>query len=208
MPKSPADDDDYSAAWVTEGLRPLANAYCVTVIHNVDQNEALRRFGAHVDHIATSTWAELLAKAADNIDSGTQVAAAFALGTHALLVELNGFSGLSRPDWSTGTFAVSAYVSTEGDSSFAVSHNGVFIVGLDEIAPGLAPGPQPNVLGVALAQMGIHAADEPGGDVVEFLDGLELLCRVAGVRPTISDITGSTRVATFPYWRRPSSTRT
>ncbi|MEK8170918.1 DUF6461 domain-containing protein [Streptomyces sp. M19] len=114
-------DDDYTS-WM-EAID--YSAYCVTVIHDVTPDEALRRVGAEPAQITTGTWLDLLERAEmEETDFEDTVVAAFALGPHTLLVEENGWQGTQSPEWSEGTFAVSSYMSVNADFRFLVSRDG------------------------------------------------------------------------------------
>ncbi|WP_155981452.1 DUF6461 domain-containing protein [Nocardia sp. BMG111209] len=190
--ESPADADDL-LAWMDSGLD--MEAYCVTVIHDVDPDEALRRFGVTDAEISTATWPELLRRASYEEADWHHVVAAFPLGPHTLLVEDNGWEGANRPDLSRGTFAVSSYCSINADTVFLVSRDGDTLATFQENCASDAEGSDIAVLTKALSEMGI---DDPGAydeDDENFLEDLELLCRVADVRPTVADVTAPARVA-------------
>ncbi|WP_033293886.1 DUF6461 domain-containing protein [Amycolatopsis jejuensis] len=161
--REPADGEP--VGWLQEGLGSEYFPYCVTVIHDVDPDEALRRFGADDSEISTSTWAELLRRSIHEDAFAHHVVAAFALGPHALLVEYNGWSGANRPELSRGTFAVSSSSSVNGDSTFLVSRDGETLTRLNDI----------------------------------LADDLDLLSRVADVRPAAEDLRGPARVAILPW---------
>lgn len=180
--------------------------YCATVIHDVTPDEALRRLGAAPERITSGTWDELLTQAQiEEADLGDLVVAAFALGPHALLVENNGWAGANAPELSLGTFAVSSYRSVNADTRFMVFRDGA-VVG-DHSEHGTA---EATTAEVSAAMEAMEAYDVL--DAV-FEEDLELLCRTAGVRPTVADVTGVARWAIIflpPRWpsrvdRRPAS---
>jgi hypothetical protein len=160
-------------------------AYCVTVIHDVDPDTVLRRFGAEPSRITTGTWTDLQERADLEDAAMDTVVAAFPLGPHTLLVEDNGFRGVHSPELSEGTFAVSCYMSVNADTAFVVYRDGE-VVGDDT---GDEEMNTPEVRR-ALAEMGSE-------DVLDtaFEHDVELLCRTAGVRPTVADVTGPARLA-------------
>jgi len=192
-------EDDYES-WLDALVK--GRAYCVTVLHEVRPGEALARLGAQSEDIGTGTWQDLqdMAAAADVNDV---VVAAFALGPHTLLVEDNGWQGVNSPELSQGTFAVSCYGGIKAGSFFKVFRDGAEVA--NHSWDNGSPEPTtPEVL-QALAAMG---AD----DVIDtaFEHDLELLCRTAGVHPTVSDVTGCARVAILNvewsnYQRKPSA---
>jgi len=191
----PVEERGFSEAWMEEGLG-MEGVYCVTLIHDITPDEALLRFGAPEDAIFTATWPELLERANfEEADVEDHVVAAFPLGPHTLLVEDNGWHGVRRPDLSAGTFAVSSYCSVNADTAFVVSRDGVVLASLDELEPSSAEGADPGVLTEALAEMGIDDPEAFDEDEDNFLDDLELLCRLTGVSPTVADVTRPTRVA-------------
>jgi hypothetical protein len=177
------------------GLGDMEGGYCVTVIHNVDPDEALRRFGADDSQIVTATSAELRRRASDeNAGYDSQVVAAFSLGPHALLVEDCGYEGAVRPELSRGTFAVSCHFSINADQMFLVSRDRETLATFNEGSPSKAWGAEPWVIEEALAAMGIDDPEAFDEDDDSFPDDIELLCQVAGVRPTVADVTGPARV--------------
>lgn len=187
--------DSDSPEWLAKGLR-ADSAYCVTVIHDVDPDEALRRFGARDEEISTGTWDRLQRQAYyEEIDVDFQAVAAFALGPHTLLVEDNGFEAVNRPELSRGTFAVSSYSSINADHRFLVSRDGEVLASFDDFYASKAEGADPGVLTPALAAMGIDDIEEFDADDENFLDDIELLCQLSGVRPSLEDVTGPARVA-------------
>ncbi|MCU1679331.1 MAG: hypothetical protein JWQ81_70 [Amycolatopsis sp.] len=186
----------YSSAWMDAGL-DMEHVYCVTAIRDIDPDDALRRFGASADEISTSTWTDLQKRVAFEEAYGRHIVAAFAIGSHTLLVEDNGWRGANLPELSQGTFAVSSYCSINADTAFVVSRDGVVLAALDELAPSSAEGADPGILTEALAEMGITDPEAYDADETNFLEDLELLCRLVGVRPTVADVTGAARVAIF-----------
>lgn len=172
------------------------SAYCVTVIHDIDPDEALRRFGARDDEISTATWTQLWRRV--NYEESFMdylVVAAFALGPHTLLVEDNGYEAVDRPDLSLGTFAVSSYCSINADHRFLVSRDGKPLASFVDFIASDVEGTEPDVLTEALARMGIDDIEEFDSDDDNFLDDLELLCHLTGVWPEVADVTGPAKVA-------------
>ncbi|MFB9839633.1 DUF6461 domain-containing protein [Actinoallomurus acaciae] len=171
-------------AWLT---RLNDEAYCVTVIHDVEPDEALRRLGAQPSQVTTGTWSDLLERSdLEEAEPNTAVAA-FALGPHTLLVEDNGWRAVNEPGLSAGTFAVSSYMSINADFAFLVYRDGETVDDLGESGDGEANSPEARR---ALEEMGAE-------DVLDtaFEHDIELLCRVAGVRPTVADVSGTARLA-------------
>lgn len=168
------------------------DAYCATVIHHTTPDEALRRLGAEPDRITTGTWDELITQGEiEGIDVGDTAVAAFALGPHTLLVEDNGWEGVNSPWLSQGTFAVSCYRSVNADTNFKVFRDGKVVADHSWDNGGKEP-TTPEVQ-AALDAMG---ADDPVDTA--FDHDLELLCRTAGVRPTVAEVTGVARWAIIP----------
>lgn len=203
-----ARESDYSQAWMATGLG-MKDGYCVTAIHDLDPDEALQRFGAKEGQISISTWAELLRRAdAENLDYfDDRVVAAIDLGPHVLLVEKRGWQGASRPDLSCGTLAVSSYRSANADTWFLVSRNGEVLAEFEENRSSWAAGTNPGILTEALSEMGIDNPEAFDDDENNYMDDLELLCRIAGIRPTLPDVTGPVRVAILSI-RDSTATRT
>ena len=180
--------DESEAEDHTSWLEKLNDqAYCVTVVHDLDPDTALRRFGADPSRITTGTWTDLMERADLEDAEMDRVVAAFALGPHTMLVEDNGYSGVNSPELSEGTFAVSCYMSINADSAFVVYRDGEVVadhsmdngdeeVNTPEVREALAAMESEDVLDTA------------------FDHDVELLCRTAGVRPTVADVTGPARL--------------
>lgn len=185
----PADATEDFEAWM-EKLTGN-DAYCATVVHDTTPDEVLLRLGATPHRIRTGTWDDLMTQS-EAEDAGTDDAcvAAFPLGPHTLLVEDNGQLALGTPELSAGTFAVTSYKSINADSNFLVFREGEVVA--DHSEEGSAE-PTTSEVRAAMAAMG---ADDPQD--AAFWDDLELLCRTAGVRPTVADVTGPARWAIFP----------
>ncbi|GAA5061039.1 DUF6461 domain-containing protein [Nocardia callitridis] len=186
----PPDESDVTHPWMEVGLEDLDYAYSVTVIHHVDPDEALRRYGIDESRIITTTWAELQLAREDSVVY--RVVAAFGLGPHTLIVE-DGGEGASQPELSEGTFAVSSYCSINADQLFLVSRDGQTLAEFDEGLPSGVWGAEPWVIEEALAVMGIDDPNVFDEDDAELLDDLELLCQLAEVRPTVADVAGPAR---------------
>jgi hypothetical protein len=160
-------------------------AYCVSVVHDVAPAEALRRLGVEPEQIMTRTWKELQEYALRQepaLDEG--IIAAFALGPHTLVVEdtQGGQAGVTRPELSEGTFAVSCSL-VYLDKSFVVHRDGETVA--DHNTYDGSEEPNTPEVRRALAAMG---SDDLIDTVSEH--DVELLCRVAGVRPTEADVAG------------------
>jgi hypothetical protein len=191
--------------WMEAGLGDMEGGYCVTVIRNVDPDEALRRFEAEDSQIVTATWAELRRRARDeNARYDSQAVAAFSLGPHALLVEDGGIEGAMRPELSRGTFAVSCHFSINADQMFLVSRDGETLATFNDGSPSKAWGAGPRVIEEALAAMGIDDPEAFDEDDDSFLDDIELLCQLAGVHPTVADVTGPARASSCGSTGNPS----
>jgi len=192
----PPPTSPYSGAWAE--VLVLRDAYRLIVIRDVDPDEALRRLGADDDQISTSTWRELLQRAsAEDVDPmESEVAAAFALGPHALVVEPFGWFPLDAARLAPGTVAVTSSRTRDADPSFDVFKNGLSLAALTQA--GAADGAESDVVLAALAEVGIDEPEDFDEDQFERPDNLELLCRIAGVRPTLEDAIGPARVAIFP----------
>ncbi len=186
-----AEESGNPHPWMEAGFGDMDGGYCLTVIHDVDPDEALRRFGADDSQIATATWAELQQRVSDENAYDSQIVAAFVLGPHALLVEDAGDQGAISPELSRGTFAVSCHFSINADQTFLVSRDGETLATFNDGAPSQVWGAEPGVIEEALAAMGI---DDPDAFDDSLLDDIELLCQVAGVRPTVADVTAPARV--------------
>ncbi|QFZ18599.1 DUF6461 domain-containing protein [Saccharothrix syringae] len=177
--RPPRDYTSWLSALVHDG------AYCATVVHDIDPDEALRRLGARPGGIATGTWSELRKRV--DPDSGVAVAA-FTLGWHTLLVQAGSRLAPPRPNLSAGTFAVTCCREAGADPAFLVFRDGAVVAD----HRGGDPGDRPRAPEVrrALAAMGV---DSPARAAVE--RDLELLCRTAEVHPTPLDVVRPARIA-------------
>jgi Family of unknown function (DUF6461) len=176
---------DFSA-WM--GVLAGDGGYCTAVVHDVTPDEALRRLGAAPERITSGTWDELPAEAhLEEAGLDDLVVAAFALGPHTLLVGDDNWTGANTPELSRGTFAVLSRRSMTANRCFLVFRDGG-LVG-DHSGNGAAEATTPEV-SAAIEAM---AADDVLDAVFE--EDLELLCRTAGVRPTVADVTGVARWA-------------
>ncbi|MFJ3667061.1 DUF6461 domain-containing protein [Streptomyces sp. NPDC090106] len=183
-----AEAEDFEA-WMEELTGQVA--YCATVVHDTTPDEALLRLGADPDRVRTGTWEDLLTQSEiEDSEVEDVLVAAFALGPHTLLVEPNSAAGLGSPELSKGTFAVSCYSSVNADRSFLVYRDGEIVA--DHSEEGSEEPSTPEVL----AAMAVMGADDPLD--VAFHQNLELLCRTAGVRPTVADVTGTARWVIIP----------
>ncbi|MFG2675538.1 DUF6461 domain-containing protein [Streptomyces sp. NPDC048445] len=181
VPEEPAEDFE---AWMEELTGQVS--YCATVVHDTTPDEALTRLGADPAGIRTGTWNDLRTQSEiDGAGVEDVRVAAFALGPHTLVVEDNGLLGIGSPALSQGTFAVSNYSSVNADTYFVVHRDGETVA--DHSDNGSEEPTTPEVE-AAMAAMG---SDDPLD--AAFQDGLELLCRTAGVRPTVADVTGEAR---------------
>ncbi|WP_103501489.1 MULTISPECIES: DUF6461 domain-containing protein [unclassified Streptomyces] len=215
-----AESGEYDAEW--EDVLGLDDWYCVTVIRDVTPDQALTALGAAPEEITTATEDQLWRRYSYEDRTGHDNAAiAFALGPHTLLVEHSGWEGWDSPGLSAGTFAVSVY-SVMGDERFMVSRDGQTLAGYQDEAfgePGIGD-PEAAVIAPALREMGydqlaernlahrpFHVAngweedldeDEEHEDEDQEVDSLELMCRVARVRPTPAHVRAPGRVWTAP----------
>jgi hypothetical protein len=166
-------------AWLAGLVDP--DSYGLTVVHDLDPATALRRLDA--DIVEPGTWQDLLKHVAeDELAGEDMVAAAFAVGPHAVIVEDNGCRGQETPEISAGTFAVSCSVNVNGLAYFRVFRDGAVIADLGEGHDEELTVPE--VIS-ALTEMGL-----PGCLYPDPLRYPELVCRIAGVRPTAADVSG------------------
>ncbi|PSM44650.1 Curculin domain-containing protein (mannose-binding) lectin [Streptomyces dioscori] len=184
-----AEQGEDFEAWLEE-LNGL-EYFCVAVVHDTTPDEALLRLGADPGQVRTGTWADLLTQS-EIEDSGMDdvCLAAFALGPHTLLVENNGHPGTDSSALSLGTFAVSCSRSINADTSFLVYRDGEVVADHSEEG---AEEPTTSEVRAAMAAMNADAPQEAAFD-----DTLELLCRTAGIRPTVTDVTGTARWVILP----------
>ncbi|MFE4449294.1 DUF6461 domain-containing protein [Streptomyces sp. NPDC056796] len=179
--QEPAEDFE---AWMDE-LTGLAY-YSAAVVHETTPDDALVRLGADPDQIRTGTWEDLLTQSEiDDAGMDDVCLAAFALGPHTLLVEDKGHPATDSSALSQGTFAVSCSSSINADTTFLVYRDGEVVADHSEEG---AEEPTTREVRAAMEAMG---ADDP--QEAAFYDTLELLCRTAGVRPTVTDVTGTAR---------------
>lgn len=170
--------------------------YCATVVRDLGPAEALRRLGLVGGAVSRETWAQL----ADRRDrrpagAGAVTVAAAALGPHTLVLAGDWRTGPPRPELSAGTLAVTSChitrVRGEGpvrrddmEEDFVVHRNGALVAQLRD-KPSRRKGVKVPEVAAALADMGSWNAATWAR-----LYGLELMCRVAGVSPTATDLAG------------------
>ncbi|NJQ06518.1 DUF6461 domain-containing protein [Streptomyces lonarensis] len=203
-----AESGAYDSAW--EEALELDDWYCVTVVRDAAPDQVLTALGAEPAEITTATEEQMQRRCSYEDRTGHDTAAiAFALGPHTLLVESSAWEAWRSPELSEGTLAVTAY-SVMGDERFLVSRNGEAVAEYTDGAFG-SPGygdTEAGVIAPALREMGHEELaernlahqphqisdewDDDGDD--EDVDGLELMCRVARVRPTREHVTGAGRV--------------
>lgn len=158
------------------------DSYGLTVVQDVDPAAALRRLGAGI--VEPGMWQDLLEHVdTDELGAEDMIAAAFAVGSHALIIEDNGYRGRETPDISVGTFAVSCSVNVNGLAYFRVFRDGAVIADLGENGDDELTVPE---VIHALAEMGIPGSLYPPPSRYP-----ELACRIAGVRPTPADVAGA-----------------
>ncbi|WP_130796891.1 DUF6461 domain-containing protein [Streptomyces otsuchiensis] len=206
----------YEDAWAEE--LGLDDWYCVTVVRDTAPDTVLTRLGAEPEEITTATQQQLFRRTSFEDRSGHDSAAiAFPLGPHTLLVEHSGWAAWRLPALSVGAVAVTVY-SVMGDERFMVSRDGQTLAGYQDETfgePGIGD-PEPAVIAPALREMGhdqlaernlahrpFHVADgweedldedEEHEDEDQEVDSLELMCRVARVRPTPAHVRAPGRV--------------
>lgn len=193
------EGDGYSSAWMdSDSGLGMDLHYCVTVIHDISPDEALRRFGVEERLVSTATWREWMRRLVhEDREADDEPVAAFALGPHTLVVEEMSRVGAS-PHLSQGTFAVSASCNIAAGTSLLVSRNGKTLAAFSGNRLDETEGDDPGVLVPALADMGIDGPEEYDPDDDVEWDNLELLCRLAGIEPTVADISGPARVTILP----------
>jgi hypothetical protein len=182
VPEPGASPPEDFTSWLTALLDE--RDYCVSVVHDLAPDEALRRLGVPPEQTMFRTWQELRQYALDQEPALNEgIVAAFALGPHSLVVEdTGGAAGLNHPELSEGTFAVSCalrYI----DKHFVVHRDGRTVA--DHNAFDGSPEPGTPEVRRALTEMG-------SDDVIEAVEthDVELLCRTAGVRPAEADVAG------------------
>lgn len=174
----------------------MDGGYCIMVIHDISPADALRRFGADDDQISVSTWVE---SAIDQLRGRRRLPRRRRVrARRTLLVEEGGREGVERPDLSRGTVAASSCCSIDSNQTFLVSEDCETLATFDGNYRSDAEGADISVLEEPLFEMGIDDPDEFDEGEDNFLDDLELLCRITGIRPTVPNVTEPAHVAILP----------
>jgi hypothetical protein len=182
---SPAFSKDFRSIFLTSHVADLG--FRVTIIEGISPVAALRRLGA--EHVQTATWHELREAAQTKIVT-SQAVAAFGASGCAVLVEDGGDKGVEQPELSQGTFAAAAYLSVNADSRMLISRDGVVLVDWDGDETEPDGGEKPDLLRDVLPVMGYDGS--------EYLNQVEAICRLTGVRPTVDQVTGPILGAVTP----------
>ena len=157
--------------------------HTATIVLDVEPAEALRRRGLPDGSVRAGTWVRL--RAERDATGSAAVVAAVALGRHTLV--LTDAPGLSGAALSAGTTAITSTWTPgrhrrPGRSEWTLHRDGATLVHLRSHPPKRRKGAR-------LPEL-VRALDPAGADPLWAVDveGLALLCRVAGVAPTAADL--------------------
>ncbi|GAQ69761.1 DUF6461 domain-containing protein [Streptomyces turgidiscabies] len=177
--------------WFQKLFPDLAEAYCLTLVHNLPPSEVLARLGGRVEPSRTGA-AEIVDAAfelLDRSDSTRQFIAMTTVGDWTLLIEPIGYLGVTEEralPASAGTRWVSHFVNINGVDSFLWADDTVKRLTFEPEIPDHRWGTTPDDLLDAMRHCGFQFGDEIS-DTADFL-GVEasfaLAEHLTGVRVT------------------------
>ncbi|MGW4494767.1 DUF6461 domain-containing protein [Streptomyces sp. NPDC004376] len=176
--------DDY--AWFEDRFPDLSEAYCVTLVRGLSPDEVLRRLDGHEEPAVTGVDAMVEAAFAllDRSDGTRQFVAMTAVGEWTLLIEPNGYAGVTEPvalPASAGTAWVSHFVNINGVDWFLWAEDGVLRLGFEPGFPEERAGSTPDEL---LDAMGFPVGDDDPEPDVSSAAAFALAQHLTGVAVT------------------------
>ena len=184
-------------SWFVEAGDALAVAYCLSLVRDVDVDQAFARLGARPVAQRVLDLDDLVEEAYDHADGG-QLAGAAPVGRWTLVVEPNGFSA-TRPErkraLSAGTTLITLYSNVNGANELTVSVDGAERLTFDRMFPAERSGPDAERYTEDLLAAGF-LFDEDAAEEAD-VDGLrdEVACaalveRLTGVRLSVGLLAG------------------
>ncbi|MEU7278837.1 DUF6461 domain-containing protein [Streptomyces sp. NPDC045431] len=156
-------------AWFEDRFPDLAEAYCFTLVENLAPADVLHRLDGREE--APLTGAEAVGDAAfalfSRTDGTRQLVAMTALGSWTLLIEPNGYLGVTEAralPASAGTRWVSHFVNVNAVDAFLWAEDGVRRLWFEPLFPDERWGTTPDDLLDAMHRIGFHFGD---GDAPE-----------------------------------------
>ena len=187
--------DDYT--WFDERFPDLAEAYCITLVSGIPPEEVLRRFGA-TEETRTAGVAELTATAYDawdRYDGGRLFLAATAVGDWTLVVEPNGFLGITEAavvPLSRGRRVVSHFRNVNAVDHFYWIEDGTVRLTFEPLFAHRRDGSDPDALVDVMEQVGfdVRSGDgerhtEAAFALAEHLTGVRLTPELLGSAPFV-----------------------
>lgn len=164
------------------------DVYCLTLVRDVEEWEALHRLGAPLNAIRSMTFQEAgdLTFARRGPLALVCCAVAVRLGDWTLLVEQNGAEGTGMYDadvvtrLSAETEMVCVYRSVNAEQSFLYAKDGMILASYRNGAPGGAVGTDPKIVRPYLNRLGNPANPD-----------LDLASAITGIRPKARDLGGT-----------------
>jgi Family of unknown function (DUF6461) len=176
--------DDYS--WFDERFPALAEAYCITLVSGLPPEEVLRRFGA-TEQAPIAGVADLVAAAFaawDRSDGFQLFLAATAVGDWTLMVEPNGFLGITESavvPLSRGRRVVSHFRNVNAVDHFYWIEDGTVRLTFEPLFAHRRDGSDPDALVDVMEQVGFDVrSGGPDGHtaaafaLAEYLTGVRL----------------------------------
>ncbi|MFE0380808.1 DUF6461 domain-containing protein [Streptomyces inhibens] len=183
--------------WFEDRFPDLAEAYCFTLVHKLTPSEVLRRFDGRDEPALTGT--EAVVEAAFGLsqqsDGKRQLIAMTAMGPWTLLIEPNGYLGVTEDralPASAGTRWISHFVNINGLDSFLWAEDSVRRLWFEPIFPDHRWGTTPDELLDVMHNIGFHFGEDSPETDVSPLAAFALAQHITGVAITPELLEGTT----------------
>ncbi|MBV1938753.1 hypothetical protein KUF83_19620 [Streptomyces sp. BV286] len=159
--------------WFEDRFPDLAEAYCFTLVHKLTPSDVLARLGGQVEpsRAGTAAIVDAAFDLLDRSDNARQLIAMTTLGDWTLLIEPNGYLGVTEEralPASAGTRWVSHFVNINGVDSFLWAEHTVNRLTFEPGLPDHRRGTTPDELLDAMHHSGFQFWDETS-DTAEHL---------------------------------------
>lgn len=182
-----ATASDY--AWWSEHFPGLDNAYCVSLVRGLSPAEVLVRLDGRAEQ--TCVGVDSLVDAVDDpheAQKGRQLYGAAALGGWTLVIEPNGFLGVTEARAqaaSRGTRWISHFRNINNVDQFVWAQDGVLLLAFAPLFPDTRRGARPDAVLDAMHRAGFAFGDEvPEADIRPGEAAFALAEHLTGVRLT------------------------